>query len=628
MEALLTTGRVTLHRLWELLQTQGGASSDLVGSVVMLDRDSLEAATIGDSQDRVYVQFFDSTVKDVFNPAAAAPHISGHWLRRHTISGSGTLAQRDAAAWGDAQNGQYWLQTDVTPNLVWWWLSDLDNFEDPFWREAGHIGYAWTTTNGGTVYWQVDEIEPNALQMGALNGPMLTTDDTLPLKDLAAFFGMGRNVFMPAGYYTITDTITLKTLSSNVFRGEGARNEYGTWIIADFDDNCIEISEIAGTTGFRGSLRDFGLVGVGNTADGIHSLLTSGNAIRYTEWSGLEIYAQRHAFYLPREYSFTLRNCIGVSIDDGCGFAVEGGVGTAFIQCQGGATGTLTAAFRLAQTGGFYSCNSVVTGEGSAHADIAFEIGAYGSVSSTAQAGGATTITLNAGTTFVTDQPMGRDIVLTSGTGSGQTRRITAYNSSTKVATVDTAWGTNPANGTGYTIQDPISFMRGQPSSPSSNVLINCNCESFGVWGIRTVGDTSISIISCSFPGGDGGNYRSAMRFSPDIDDASVVVINPLFIHDLGTHSDPADIVAEGAAGLKGYIGWSDGVYNVVTAKVEKFGPSTSTTVANLPPAGNMSTGTRGFVTDATSTTFHSTVAGGGANKVPVVTDGTNWLIG
>ena len=33
--------------------------------------------------------------------------------------------------------------------------------------------------------------------------------------------------------------------------------------------------------------------------------------------------------------------------------------------------------------------------------------------------------------------------------------------------------------------------------------------------------------------------------------------------------------------------------------------------------------GARSFVTDATATTFLSTVAGGGANKVPVVSDGT-----
>ena len=51
-------------------------------------------------------------------------------------------------------------------------------------------------------------------------------------------------------------------------------------------------------------------------------------------------------------------------------------------------------------------------------------------------------------------------------------------------------------------------------------------------------------------------------------------------------------------------------------------------TVATLPAAGTAGAGARAFVTDATATTFLSTVAGGGANKVPVVSDGTNWLIG
>lgn len=53
-----------------------------------------------------------------------------------------------------------------------------------------------------------------------------------------------------------------------------------------------------------------------------------------------------------------------------------------------------------------------------------------------------------------------------------------------------------------------------------------------------------------------------------------------------------------------------------------------SVTVANLPAAATAGQGCRGFVTDATVTTFASVVAGGGANKVPVVSDGTNWIIG
>jgi len=51
-------------------------------------------------------------------------------------------------------------------------------------------------------------------------------------------------------------------------------------------------------------------------------------------------------------------------------------------------------------------------------------------------------------------------------------------------------------------------------------------------------------------------------------------------------------------------------------------------TVAQLPAAATAGAGARAFVTDATVTTFASTVVGGGANGVPVVSNGTNWIIG
>jgi hypothetical protein len=50
--------------------------------------------------------------------------------------------------------------------------------------------------------------------------------------------------------------------------------------------------------------------------------------------------------------------------------------------------------------------------------------------------------------------------------------------------------------------------------------------------------------------------------------------------------------------------------------------------VSALPSAVTSGAGARSFVTDATVTTFNSIVAGTGGNKVPVVSDGTNWLIG
>ena len=49
-------------------------------------------------------------------------------------------------------------------------------------------------------------------------------------------------------------------------------------------------------------------------------------------------------------------------------------------------------------------------------------------------------------------------------------------------------------------------------------------------------------------------------------------------------------------------------------------------TVAALPAVGVM--GRRAFVSDATSTSFSTTVVGGGTNPVPVFDNGTAWIIG
>lgn len=56
-----------------------------------------------------------------------------------------------------------------------------------------------------------------------------------------------------------------------------------------------------------------------------------------------------------------------------------------------------------------------------------------------------------------------------------------------------------------------------------------------------------------------------------------------------------------------------------------------STTVALLPSAATSGAGARAFVTDGSTTVILGlglTVVGGGANKVPVYSDGTNWIVG
>lgn len=84
-------------------------------------------------------------------------------------------------------------------------------------------------------------------------------------------------------------------------------------------------------------------------------------------------------------------------------------------------------------------------------------------------------------------------------------------------------------------------------------------------------------------------------------------------------------IVCAMARKANGVIEFNNGTTGSYTGSA--FGAG-SQTVAQLPAAATAGKGARSFVTDASATTFLSTVAGGGANNVPVVSDGTNWLIG
>lgn len=73
----------------------------------------------------------------------------------------------------------------------------------------------------------------------------------------------------------------------------------------------------------------------------------------------------------------------------------------------------------------------------------------------TAQAGGATTITLDASASALDDFYNGMYVNLTNDSPSnvrGQARRIIDYVGSTKVATVEAAWGTNPSSASTFEI--------------------------------------------------------------------------------------------------------------------------------------------------------------------------------
>lgn len=62
----------------------------------------------------------------------------------------------------------------------------------------------------------------------------------------------------------------------------------------------------------------------------------------------------------------------------------------------------------------------------------------------TAQAGSSTTITLDTGASAIDNTYTQAIVYIISGTGVGQFRTIVSYNGTTKVATVNRAWTTNP----------------------------------------------------------------------------------------------------------------------------------------------------------------------------------------
>lgn len=96
-------------------------------------------------------------------------------------------------------------------------------------------------------------------------------------------------------------------------------------------------------------------------------------------------------------------------------------------------------------------------------------------VTGSAQAGSTTTVTLAAGSSTTDNVYNGADIAITSGTGSGQTRNIIAYNGTTKVATVDKAFATAPAAASGYSIGANATYLPVSTAFESITMYYNQN---------------------------------------------------------------------------------------------------------------------------------------------------------
>lgn len=105
--------------------------------------------------------------------------------------------------------------------------------------------------------------------------------------------------------------------------------------------------------------------------------------------------------------------------------------------------------FRLSATGVDDIFDEALSGHTSAGS---FGAAMYLARSNTAQAGASTTITLDASASSTDDFYNNNWIWIVSGTGAGQGNTISDYNGTTKVATVQDTWATNPSSDSVFVI--------------------------------------------------------------------------------------------------------------------------------------------------------------------------------
>lgn len=110
------------------------------------------------------------------------------------------------------------------------------------------------------------------------------------------------------------------------------------------------------------------------------------------------------------------------------------------------------------------------TGGSTSTSDISGALAHHSLRRSTATAGAGSSITLDASASATNDYYKNAVIAIISGTGAGQFRTITGYTGASKVATVHTAWNTNPASGSVFVIMPSNDLLNTSPSAELSAV--------------------------------------------------------------------------------------------------------------------------------------------------------------
>ena len=143
--------------------------------------------------------------------------------------------------------------------------------------------------------------------------------------------------------------------------------------------------------------------------------------------------------------------------------------------------------------------------------------------------------------------------------------------------------------------------------------------------GIQESGSSSALGL---FTGG-GGTVPEKIRITGS-GNVGIGTTSPSARTHIVTSAATKGLIVQGAASQTANLQEWQNSAGTALASVDAAGniKTTALTVANLTAAATAGAGARAFVSDSNATTFAAVVAGGGANGVPVYSDGTNWRIG
>ena len=193
-------------------------------------------------------------------------------------------------------------------------------------------------------------------------------------------------------------------------------------------------------------------------------------------------------------------------------------------------------------------------------ATFAADVGIKSIRSNTATGGGASSVTLDASASSVTDFYKGALVRLTGGTGAGQVRLITAYNGTSKVATVASAWATQPVNGTTFAIipfgpANVVAILGELVSTSTAQLGVNIVSAAGTAWASGAI--TAASIAS---------NAITSAKIAASAIGATQIASSAITAAKFAADAITSTVIADGAlTAAKFAAGAFDAVWSVTT---------------------------------------------------------------